>query len=111
MLPGYSEKLRNEAHRKVQSAIRAHGIVNLILLAEQIRLENLDENIAREDLDELVLQIAQFYGAAVEFDEQTLAALDLPELGGDNRNDLDKMLNVRGPGGGSADGLLQLDQE
>lgn len=107
MQPGYSEKLRNDAHRKVQSAIATNGIVDLILLAEQMRLENIDANIAREDLHELVLQVAQFYGAAVEFDEQTLAALDLGEPGADNRNDLDKMLRDRAHGGG----LLQMGQE
>jgi hypothetical protein len=91
--PRYSEKLRNDAHCHVQAAMRASAIVNLIQVAEQIRVGNLDENIAREDLEELVLQVAQLYGAAVEFDEQTQAALDLPDLNGhDNRNGLNKML-------------------
>jgi hypothetical protein len=110
--PRYSEKLRNDAHCSVQAAMRASGIVNLVQMAEQIRVENLDENIAREDLEELVLQVAQLYGAAVEFDEQALTALELPGLDGrDNRNDLDKMLGRRTPGGDRAGDLLQLDRE
>ncbi|MGX8008172.1 hypothetical protein ACVDG8_003760 [Mesorhizobium sp. ORM8.1] len=108
----YSKKLRNDAHCSVQAAMRTSSIVNLVQVAEQIRVENLEENIAREDLEELVLQVAQLYGAAVEFDEQALTALELPGLDGrDNRNDLDKMLGRRTPGGDRAGDLLQLDRE
>ena len=111
-VPRYSEKLRNDAHCHVQAAMRASGIVNLIRVAEQIRVGNLDENIAREDVEELVLQVAQVYGAAVEFDEQALTSLDLPDLDGrDNRNDLDKMLGGLTPRGDVAGDLLQLNKE
>ncbi|MBW8908992.1 hypothetical protein AB6802_09315 [Mesorhizobium sp. RCC_202] len=112
MHPRYSNKLRNDAHCHVQVAMRVNGIVNLIRVAEQIRVRNLDENIAREDVEELVLQVAQLYGAAVEFDEQAMTSLDLPELDGrDNRNDLDKMLRGLTPRGDVAGDLLQLNKE
>jgi hypothetical protein len=108
----YSNKLRNDAHCHVQAAMRVNGIVNLIRVAEQIRVRHLDENIAREDVEELVLQVAQLYGAAVEFDEQAMTSLDLPELDGrDNRNDLDKMLGGLTPRGDAAGDLLQVNKE
>ncbi|TGS08257.1 hypothetical protein EN852_035020, partial [Mesorhizobium sp. M2E.F.Ca.ET.209.01.1.1] len=89
MLREFSNRLRYDAHCKVQCALRTNGIVNIIGLSEQIRLNNLAENVAREDIENLVLDISQLYGAPIEFDDQTLTALDLPEvLGLDNRNDL-----------------------
>ena len=92
MLMGFSEKLREDAHRKVQEALRACETVNLIRLSEEIRLKNLDQNIAREDIESLVMQVAQLYGAAIEFDEQALTALDCPA---DSRDDLEKVLGGR----------------
>jgi len=92
----FSEKLREDAHRKVQEALRACETVNLIRLSEEIRLKNLDQNIAREDIESLVMQVAQLYGAAIEFDEQALTALDLPDVRpADGRNDLEKVLGGR----------------
>lgn len=112
MLVRYSEKLRNDAHCKVQKALRTNGIIDLIGLSEEIRLDNLAENVAREDIENLVLHVAQLYGAPIEFDDKMLTALDLPEMDGrDNRNDLDKMLGGRTHGGDTSGGLLQLEQE
>lgn len=93
----YSNKLRDDAHCRVQTAMRTRGIVNLVAVAEEIRLGNLDENVAREDIQELVLQLVQLYGAPVEFDEHALTALDLPDTvsANDNRNDLEKALSER----------------
>ncbi|RAZ90394.1 hypothetical protein DPM33_12750 [Mesorhizobium hawassense] len=88
--------MRDDAHCKVQHALRTKGIVNIIGLSEEIRLKNLAENIAREDIESLVMEISQLYGAPIEFDEHVLTALDLPEvLGPDNRNDLEKALRER----------------
>lgn len=107
----YTNKLRDDAHSRVQTALWAHGVVNLVVVAEEIRLLNLAENIAREDIEELVLQVAQLYGAIVEFDEQALTALDLPDASGrDNRNDLEKALSERSLPDGSMEHLLQVDR-
>lgn len=111
MLLGFSNQLRDDAHCKVRQALRANGIVNIIGLSEEIRLKNLAENIAREDIESLVMQIAQLYGAPIEFDEKALTALDLPDLfGGDNRNDLEKALRERSPAE-TPTGLVQLNEE
>jgi hypothetical protein len=112
MVRGFSNRLRDDAHCKVQQALRTDGIVNIIRLAEEIRLKNLADNIAREDIESLVLQIAQLYGAPIEFDDHALTALDLPELlGFDNRNDLEKMMNERTPGGDITIEVLHLKQQ
>ena len=104
----YSNKLREEAHCQVQAAMRANGIVNLIVVAEAIRLRNLSENIAREDIEELVLQVVQLYGAVVEFDEQALTALDLSDVSDRNgRNDLEKTPREQSPPDAAMD-LLHL---
>jgi hypothetical protein len=112
MFRRFSIRLRDDAHHKVQRALRTTGIVNIIRLSEEIRLNNLAENIAREDIEDLVMQIAQLYGAPIEFDDQALTALDLPEiLGTDNRNDLEKMLHESTLCGDVASDLLQLRRE
>lgn len=91
---GFSDRLRTDAHCKVQHALWENGVVDIIRLSEEIRLKNLDENVAREDIESLVMQMAQVYGAAVEFDDEALTALDLPDAcPADNRDDLEKALN------------------
>src|SRR4029079_4525913 len=72
MVRGFSNRLRDDAHCKVRQALRTNGIVNIIRLAEEIRLKNLADNVAREDIESLVMQIAQLYGAPIEFDDQAL---------------------------------------
>ncbi|MBZ9841232.1 hypothetical protein [Mesorhizobium sp. CA5] len=110
MMRGFSNRLRDDSHCKVQQALRIDGIVNIIRVAEEIRLKNLAENIAREDIESLVMQIAQLYGAPIEFDDQALTALDLPEAtGGDNRNDLERALWEHALPDARLD-LLQLDE-
>ncbi|MDX8442218.1 hypothetical protein [Mesorhizobium australafricanum] len=110
MLRGFSNRLRDDAHCKVQEALRINGIVNIIRLSEEIRLKNLAENIAREDIENLVMEVSQLYGAPIEFDDHALTALDLPEvLGPDNRNDLEKALRQRSPPDAPVD-LLQLEK-
>lgn len=64
----YSSKLKSDLWSSVQSAMTVAGIVNVPLVAEQVRGRNEIENIALEDMEGLVLEAAQFFGAAVEFD-------------------------------------------
>ncbi|TIU35461.1 MAG: hypothetical protein E5W38_01675 [Mesorhizobium sp.] len=105
----FPDQMRDDAHRKVQEALQANGIVNIISLSEEIRLRNLEENFAREDIEDLVMQVAQIYGAPIEFDEQVLTALDLNDAWpGDRRNDLEKALDQRRLPGSPID-LLHLD--
>ncbi|WFP61498.1 hypothetical protein [Mesorhizobium sp. WSM4904] len=112
MLRGFSDRLRNDVHCKVQQALWADGIVNIIRLSEEVRLDNVEENIAREDIESLVLQVAQLYGAAIEFDDEARTALDLPDpCPADNRNDLEKALKERSPLSDGSTNLLHVDDK
>ncbi|BCG87298.1 MULTISPECIES: hypothetical protein [unclassified Mesorhizobium] len=64
----YSTRLRDDVNSTVQKAFKMAGIVNISATAEQVRMRNLVENVALEDLEHLVLQAAQLLGAAIEFD-------------------------------------------
>ncbi|TGP17952.1 MULTISPECIES: hypothetical protein [unclassified Mesorhizobium] len=110
MSRAFSDRLRDDAHCKVQRALQDNGIINIIKLSEEIRLIHAAENIAREDIESLVMHVAQFYGAAIEFDEETLTALDLPDAcPADSRNDLEKALSERARPDAPIK-LLQLDR-
>ncbi|WP_296744210.1 hypothetical protein [Mesorhizobium sp.] len=110
MLIGFSDRLRDDAHCKVQQALRENGIVDIVGLSEAIRLENIEHNFAREDIETLVMQVAQIYGAPIEFDERTLTALDMPDLcDRDNRNDLERILDERTTPGVPVE-MLQLEE-
>ena len=91
----YSARLRDDVNSAVQAAFSKTGIVNIAAVAEHVRVSNLAENVALEDVEHLVLQAAQLLGAAIEFDalsnglalhencvvedgdESTIASLDL----------------------------------
>jgi hypothetical protein len=72
MRDGYSAHLCHDVNLQVWTAARCKGIVNVTAVAEAVRLRNLAENVALEDIECLVLQAAQFYGAAMEFDSLTV---------------------------------------
>ncbi|MFD1983842.1 hypothetical protein ACFSOZ_14365 [Mesorhizobium newzealandense] len=89
----YSARLRDDVSSAVHTASKTAGIVNITVVAEQVRVRNLAENVALEDIEHLVLQAAQLIGAAIEFDglaslfvdgladddgERAMAALDRP---------------------------------
>ena len=65
---GYSAQLSEDLNSRVLAALRSHGMVNIAVVAEEVRLRNLDENLALEDVELLVMQVAQLYGAAMELD-------------------------------------------
>ncbi|QPC92064.1 hypothetical protein [Mesorhizobium sp. INR15] len=67
----YSARLRDDVISAVQTAIKMAGIVNISTVAEQVRVRNLAENVALEDIEHLVMQAAQLFGAAIEFDGLT----------------------------------------
>jgi hypothetical protein len=64
----YSAQLRDDVSSAVLMALKKTGIVNITAVAEQVRVKNLGENVALEDIEHLVLQAAQLIGAAIEFD-------------------------------------------
>ena len=75
---GYSAHLREDVSSEVQAAWRSQGIVNIAMVAEAVRLRNLAENVALEDIEYMVMQAAQLYGAAMELDG--LTAVDIATI-------------------------------
>lgn len=63
----YSQELRLDVVTAVGRAA-AHGVVNVPLVAEAIRQRNEQENVAREDIEGLVVEHAQALGAAMVFE-------------------------------------------
>lgn len=53
----------------LDSALRETGVVNVSRIAEQIRVRNVDANIAREDIELHLMHAAQRRAAAIEFDQ------------------------------------------
>lgn len=62
-----SRKFRMAVDRMVAEAVATDGTVDVGQLAEAIRLQHLEENVAREDVERLVVQRAQALGAAMAF--------------------------------------------
>jgi hypothetical protein len=65
----YSSTLMDDLWRTVRTAISSNGTVNISVLAEGVRKRNEAENIALEDIERLLLEVATHSGAAVEFGE------------------------------------------
>jgi hypothetical protein len=86
---GYSEHLRDDVISRVQAALLSAGIVNVAAVAEAVRVRNLAENVALEDIEHLVMQAAQFYGAAMEFDGLTTLATSGPLPGNSSINSIE----------------------
>lgn len=68
----FSRKLMDDLAEAVRLALAKDGIVNIPLLAEEVRRRNEDENVALEDITEQLMLHAQSHSAAMEFDTPTL---------------------------------------
>ena len=64
----FSPQLMDDLTRTVQSALSERGIVNVPVLAEEIRKRNEGENVALEDIAAQLMAKAQAFSAAMEFD-------------------------------------------
>jgi uncharacterized protein with von Willebrand factor type A (vWA) domain len=67
-----SQQLMDDLVQSVSEALATRGIVNIPQLAESIRKRYEGENIALEDIAELVMAQAQRFSAAMEFDRPAL---------------------------------------
>lgn len=63
-----SIKFQEDVRRSVWAEISSNRIINVPLLAEAIRQRNESENIAREDVERLLLTVAKQHGAIIVFD-------------------------------------------
>jgi hypothetical protein len=68
MKRSFSHVLKSDIFRTAQCAASTHGVINIPLLAEQVRKRNEAENIALEDIECELLQQAQLLNVVMEFD-------------------------------------------
>ncbi|HVW58283.1 MAG TPA: hypothetical protein VHC00_21630 [Rhizobiaceae bacterium] len=68
MVSFLSEQLRNDVLASVRNEIERTSVVNVRLVAERVRVRNTAVNIAREDIEEMVVNAALRQGCAIEFD-------------------------------------------
>src|ERR1700754_2761016 len=73
----YSVRLLEDINCRVRATLQSRITVNITAVAEEVRLRNLAENIALEDIECLVMQAAQLLGAAIEFDRFAQADLTI----------------------------------
>ena len=67
-----SQQMIDDLAHSVSMALATRGIVNVPQLAEEIRRRYEPENVALEDIAELVMAQAQKFSAAMEFDRPTM---------------------------------------
>jgi len=68
MVSFLSKQLRSDVLKSVRGEIERNSVVNVRLIAERVRVRNAAENIAREDIEEMVINAALQQGCAIEFD-------------------------------------------
>jgi RNA-binding protein YhbY len=68
----FSSRLIDDVANSVRAALTTHGIVNVPVLAEEIRRRNEAENIALEDITAQIVAHAQMLSAAMEFESGSL---------------------------------------
>jgi len=71
MMRAYSEKMRLDARAAVAEAIARDGAVDVPAIAEAVRIANIAENVAREDVELLVMHQAQSLGVPMTFSTTT----------------------------------------
>jgi hypothetical protein len=82
MKPVFSETLLSDIFQSTRNALAKAGIVNVPLLADDIRRRNEAENVALEDVEYAVLQQAQRLHAAIEFDACPVSIRVPKDIGG-----------------------------
>jgi len=68
----FSQKLLEDMQETVRIALARDGIVNIPLIAEEVRRRNESDNVALEDITAQLMLQAQSFSAAMEFDTPTL---------------------------------------
>lgn len=64
----FSAEFLQDLTQAVDAALSRNGIVNVPLLAEQVRRRNERENVALEDVEAKIMQLAQIRSALMEFE-------------------------------------------
>jgi len=66
----FSDKLLSDVVSAVRNAVAGDNVVDISRIAEDVRVLNINENVAREDIERLVLLRAQNLGSAMSFSNE-----------------------------------------
>jgi hypothetical protein len=64
-----SPNLQSDILLSAEASLLNYGVLNIPLLAEQIRLRNERENVALEDIEQEILAVGTRLSATMEFDK------------------------------------------
>ncbi len=107
-----SARLTQDLAAIVHAAFASHGIVNVPKIAERVRGRHESENVALEDIAELVMRQAERIGAPMEF-SSPIASTDQPVKAVNNAGAstngrlLDSLVDVDRSGTGGRINMLQ----
>jgi len=77
-----SSELQSQIVIATRAAMTDTGIVNVPVVARQVHCGNLHENVALEDIELRVLQAADLFHAAIEFDRGSPSDMEfMPHIG------------------------------
>ena len=68
MFVNLSAAMRQDIIQAIRTATASHRIVQISQLAEEVRRRHLAENIALEDIEEMLVGYAQVFSVMMEFD-------------------------------------------
>jgi hypothetical protein len=79
MFVNLSAEMRQDIIQAIRTATAGHRIVQISQLAEEVRRRHLAENIALEDIEEMLVGYAQVFSVMMEFDSAAVTTAPLPE--------------------------------
>jgi hypothetical protein len=77
MFVNLSADMRQDIIEAIRTATATHRIVQISQLAEEVRRRHVAENIALEDIEEMLVGYAQVFSVMMEFDSSAVTTAPL----------------------------------
>jgi hypothetical protein len=79
MFVNLSPAMRQDIIQAIRTATASHRIVQISQLADEVRRRHLDENVALEDIEEMLVGYAQVFSVMMEFDSTAVMTTPLSQ--------------------------------
>jgi len=79
MFVNLSAAMRQDIIQAIRTATASHRIVQISQLADEVRRRHLAENVALEDIEEMLVGYAQVFSVMMEFDSTAVMTTPQPE--------------------------------
>ena len=79
MFVNLSAAMRQDIIQAIRTATANHRIVQISQLADEVRRRHLAENVALEDIEEMLVGYAQVFSVMMEFDSTAVMTTPQPE--------------------------------